>query len=160
MSECGLRSASVSLPAGVGGFNFAGIPEHLLIWGFFMLISSRIYISIQNIKTCKKFRFPSKKPSLYELIVGEGDQWLIQERGIGGYQYIVFLRSLLEFATIFMLTSVWSLAINYSQKSDISDPFESTTISSIPPKSSFQMLNLITAFLIPWLVVMGCENWV
>jgi len=154
MSECGLRSANVSLPAGVGGFNFEGIPEHILLWGCLMLISSFIYIFIQNIKTCKKFRFPSKKPSLYELLVGWGDEWLIKKRGIAGYQYIVFLRSLLEFATIFMLISVWSLAINYSQKSDISDPFESTTISSIPPKSSFQMLNLITSFLIPWLVVM------
>ena len=152
--ECGLRSANVSLPAGVGGLAFAGIPEHLAFYGFITVVSLFLYIFFTNIEKCKKLSFTNRKPSLYKLICGYKDDWLIQERGITAFQYILFLRILLELAFIFLVISWSSFAINFSQETSTRSLFDSTTISNIPPNSDLQWFNLVISFLIPWLVVM------
>ena len=152
--ECGLKSANVSLPAGVGGLAFAGIPEHLVLYGFIMIVSLIIYISIQSIKMCKKFTLISTKPSLYKLVIGEEDDWLIKERGVGAYQYILFLRMVLQMAVIFLPISWASFTINFSQQTFSGSLFDSTTSSNIPSNSKLHWFNIIISFLTPWLVVM------
>ena len=134
--ECGLKSANVTLPPGVAVLPFAGIPEHLLFYGFVMVLSLLIYSIIQNIKKHDRLmEETTKQPSLAQLAFGKEDDWLIRETGVAAYQYIMFLRMHLQLAVIFCFISAVSLAINISQNFDPKAAFDSSTSSNIPPKS-------------------------
>ena len=150
--ECGLKSDDVSLPSGVGGFNFAGIPEHLFLYGLVIVVSLIIYCSIQYMEKCKRFTLDTAKPSLAKMVIGQEDNWLIRERGVGAYQYILFLRTVLQLSVVFLLVSGVSLAINTSQQTFHESHFDSTTSSNIPPNSELNWFNVIISFFIPWLV--------
>ena len=111
--ECVLKSANVSLPPGIVVIPFAGIPEHLLFYGFFMVLSMIIYIYI--IINHRVFKSGGK--SYLTILLGREDEWLVKERGVSAYHFIVFLRMFLNLGGIFMVLSGISLAIHVSNSS-------------------------------------------
>ena len=147
--ECVLYSANVSLPPGIVVIPFAGIPEHLLFYGFFMVLSMIIYIYI--IINHRVFKSGGK--SYLTILLGREDEWLVKERGVSAYHYIVFLRMFLNLGGIFMVLSGISLAIHVSHSSRDCTVFDSTTSSSIPHNSKLHWFNLVISSLTPWLVI-------
>jgi len=151
---CGPKSENVNLPDFVGAFDFEGIPEHFIFYGFIATVSVIFYAFLQNLKACKSFSFSAEKPSLFSLAMGREDNWLEKERGIGAFHCIIFLRFIIKLGLVLSFMSLATLAINISQENGSEYSFRSTTTSTIPGNSSLQIFNLLLLFCIPWIVVL------
>ena len=146
--DCDLKSANVSLPQGIPVIQFAGIPEHLLFYGFFMVFSIIIYMFIINHQV-----FQSGGKSYLMILLGREDEWIVKERGVSAYHFIMFLRMFLNLAGIFSVISGISLVIHVSQGDSGFSTFELTTSNSIPHNSKLHWFNLVISFFTPWLVI-------
>ena len=160
MTECNEKSDGTGIVLSVS-WRFANIPKHLMNYGIIMVVSLFVYIIIYFViqyTDTEKFKrsflhMHTVKPSLAKLVIGQEDNWLIRERGVAAYQYILFLRMLLKLSVIFLVISGVSLGINISQGTSRSS-FKSTISSNIPLNSELHWFNVILSFFTPWLVVM------
>ena len=140
-----------SLPFTSGGQGWAFIPHFLIFYSIVTLVSLAIYVLYMSMK---KKQEPSTPPSLFSMVCGKADGWLKEEKGNAALQYIRFQRVMLFTGLVYLVISTISMCINLTGgQSSEEFPFDKTTISNLSDNSQFQYFNIVSSFILPWLVL-------
>jgi len=130
---------------------WALIPELLIIYSFVTFFSLFVYTLLHGTRFSKPYDHPY---SLLSLVLGKGDVWLKEERGIAALHYIHFQRMMFFTALLYLVTSCISLLINLSgNQMGEHIYFQQTTISNLGDNSLLHYYNIVASFLLPWLVL-------
>ena len=165
--DCSLKSTNLNHTSAflfleIGSDKWSFIPHHLILCSLLTCISLPLYCLFRWVAGRRagprKDSSPSP-PSLFSLVWGKSDDWVKKEKGRAAFNYINFQRMLLFMALVSLVISSVSLITNYTGHQSKDSPFAKTTITNLSDNSLLHWFNIITSFILPWLVVMVVKQF-
>merc|ERR1719186_1799020 len=165
--DCSLHSTNLNTTSAflnIGSEGWSFIPHHLILCSLLTCISLPLYCLFRWVADAGRLAAPPKNISpshlsLFSLVRGKADDWIKKEKGRAAFNYINFQRMLLFMALVSLVISSVSLLTNYTGHQSKDNPFAKTTIINLSDNSPLHWFNIITSFILPWLVVMVVKKF-